>query len=196
VSIFGRILTAADVEHITSDLLKKWSSTYIAELERQHGMSGTDLPRIRSWSTVNTFEVWPADQLPASLLISTGTVPPPERDGTGRYRVRFNLGIAVVCASNNATRSNELAKLYIAAHRTILVQRPSLEADAFGTEWVGDDYTDLAAEDGRFLSAGMSEFIVEMPDVVSAKAGPLTPTYRATIRGPTGRSPRRLTSRS
>ena len=175
MSIFQRILSASDVEHFATDLLQKWSSTYIAEVERQHGMDGTELPRIRSWSTVNTFENWPADQLPASLLISTGTVGAPSRSGDGEYTASFALGVAVICASNNASRSNELAKLYIAAHRAILVQRPSLERGAFGVDWLGDDFTDLAAEDGRFLSAGMAEFVVEMRDVVHAKAGPTTP---------------------
>jgi hypothetical protein len=174
-SIFGRIVTGADVEHAASALLKRWSSTYIAEVERQHDIEAGTLPRIRSWSTVNQFENWPADQLPASLLLSTGTVPPPQKNGRGVYRACFTLGIAVVCATNNAARSNELAKLYIAAHRTLLIQRPSLEADARGVDWIGDDYSDLGVEDSRFLSAGMAEFIVEFDDVVSTGAGPVTP---------------------
>lgn len=174
-SIFGRIVSAADVEDAAIALLQKWSSTYLSEVERQHDIAVGALPRIRSWSTVNTFENWPADQLPAALLISTGTIDRPQRVGGGQYRARFALGVAVVCASNNAQRSNSLAKLYIAAHRNVLVQRPSLEIGGRGTDWLGDDYTDLPPEDGRFLSAGMAEFVVEIDDVATANAGPTTP---------------------
>lgn len=174
-SIFGRIISGADIEDAAQVLLQKWSSTYLAEVERQHGLTAGELPRIRSWSTVNTFENWPSDQLPASLLISTGTVDRPVREGAGPMRARFALGLAVVCATNNAQRSNWLAKHYIAAHRAVLVQRPSLEIDARGVDWLGDDYTDLPPEDGRFLSAGMAEFVVEIDDVQTTNAGPTRP---------------------
>ena len=35
-SIFGPIVTGGDVESWVMDLLRKWLSTYIAEVERQH----------------------------------------------------------------------------------------------------------------------------------------------------------------
>lgn len=176
-SIFGRIVTGGDVEAQALRVLKRWSDTYLSELERQHGYERRTFPRVRAWAPAPTFDKWPEDQLPAVLLVSTGIPSPPPKRGGGEawYRARWLLGLGVVCSARTQAQSHEQAMLYLAAHRMILVQRPSLEGYARGTVWVGESYDELEYDDTRSLGAGLAAFEVEVDNVASANAGPLTP---------------------
>jgi hypothetical protein len=180
-NIFGRIVTGADVEAWVVETLRKWSSTYLAEVERQHGLAGGTLQRVRSWVRAPTFDKWPEDQLPAVLVISTGTIGEPLKDGRGRYRARWAVAVGTVCSARTRDLSHDQAELYAAAHRALLLQRPSLEGRANGVDWATEDYTDLPFDDTRSLGAGRDVFAVEVDDVVSTKAGPVTPADPAPV---------------
>jgi hypothetical protein len=174
-SIFGAIVTGADVEGWCLETLKQWSPTYLAELERQHGRTAGELQPVRAWVTVPSFDKWPEDQLPAVLLLSVGIAAPPLKRGDGRYRARWQMGLACICSARTQELSHELAMLYLAAHRAILLQRPSLGGHAAGINWLDENYDDLPLDDLRSLSAGQAIFTVEVEGVVSGDAGPLSP---------------------
>jgi hypothetical protein len=176
VTIFGRIITGADLERWCLETLRKWSSTYIAELEDQHELARGALPRIRTWTTTPSFDNWPEDQLPAVMLVSVGLAEPPFKQGSGEYRARWQMGLACVTSAAKLEQAHELAMLYVAAHRAVLVQRPSLEGRAAGVVWQDENYDDLPLDDLRSLSAGQAVFTVEVHEVTQANAGPLTPS--------------------
>ena len=175
-SIFGRIVTGADVEEAAMHTLKLWSSTYLAELERQHGLTAGDLPRVRSWTTAPSFDKWPEDQLPAMVLVSIGLGGPPEKRRSSVYTARWLLSIAAVVSASTQQQSHRLAELYVAAHRALLLNRQSLDGfGADGTDWLEESYDDMPYDDARSLGWGIAHFTVQVDDVQTVHAGPTTP---------------------
>lgn len=175
MTIFSSIISGAEVEKAAMDTLQEWLPTYLEEMCRQTGREPGSLPYIRSWKTVNDFESFPEDQIPLLLLISTGLAEPPLKEGDGKYRATWILGTGVVCSGQDQQGSNDLAKLYSAAVRAALLQRPSLGGLAHGTDWEDERYNDLPAENGRTLAAGQNIFSVEVRGVLDVQAGPGAP---------------------
>jgi hypothetical protein len=175
-TIFGPIVTGGDVEDWCFEVLQKWSCTYLAEIERQHGLTAGTLPLPRGWVPAPTFDKWPEDQLPGIVVVSTGMSEAPLKTGEGSYRARWAVRLGVICAAATQALSRRLAQLYLGAHASILIQRPSLEGRAAGLVWLGEDYTELDYDDTRSLSAGSALFTVEVDGVRFADAGPVTPS--------------------
>lgn len=175
LSIFGRIVSAYDVEGWVMALLRRWSGTYLSEVERQHGYQAGALSRLRGWSYGPTFDKWPEDQVPGVLVVSPGLVPPPAKGGDGRYRARWRVDLGVICSARTQALSHEQAQDYIAAFRALLIQRPSLDGHADGTAWLDENYTPLSYDDTRSLYAGYATIVVDVDNVTTANAGPTTP---------------------
>jgi hypothetical protein len=172
-SIFGRIVSGADVESWCWQTLRTWISTYLAEVERQSALAAGSLQRPRGFVTSPSLDKWPEDQLPALLVISIGLSEPPLKSGDGRFRARWDMGLACVVSARTQSESRALAMRYMAALRALFVQRPSLDGNAAGTVWTGESYESLDYDDVRSLMAGIASFTVEVADVVTANAGPL-----------------------
>jgi hypothetical protein len=175
-SEIGPIVSAYDVERAALATLRKWSSTYLGEAEDQHDRPRNSLPRVRSYTTTNSFDKWPEDQLPCVLLVSPGLTEPPRAEGNGHYRASFGLGVAAIVSTARDHDTEELAKLYVAALRTCLVQQRSLDGFAAGIEWLDETYDDLPSEDWRSLGAGQAVFAVEVADIARRFTGPPHPT--------------------
>jgi hypothetical protein len=172
---FGPIVSGGDVETWVLDELQIWLSTYLAEVERQHGYSGHDLPRPRAWALGPSFDKWPEDQLPGVLVSSRGVPAPPQKDGEGYVRARWLVEPGVVCSARTQAESHALAMLYGAALRWTLTQRPSVGGHAEASDWLGESYDDLGYDDSRSLYAVRETFAVEVVDVMLGDAGPTAP---------------------
>lgn len=173
-TIFGRILTGVDVEEFVLDTLKTWSGTYISEVERQHGLEAGKLARVRSWVTTPTFDNWPEDQLPCILVMSLGVAEPPVKT-SDTYRARWTINVAAICSARTEAETRMHAMYLLAAHRAILLQRPSLNGNARGVVWTDEDYTQLAYDDARTLAASQAAFTIEVDGTQSINAGPISP---------------------
>lgn len=171
----GEIITGRDVEMATLVFLRRWSGTYLAECERQKGYAPGALPRIRTYTTASDFEKWPEDQLPCVVLVSPGLAEEPLADGAGVYRCKFSVGVAVVVSAATMDETAALAKLYVAALRTAILQHQSLEGFATGIEWLDENYDDLPSIDTRSLGAGQLIFAVEVAGMARRWNGPKTP---------------------
>lgn len=174
-TLFERIVTGYDVEQWVVALLKRWSSTYLSELERQHGYIAGTLARVRGWTLAPSFDNWPEDQIPGVLVVSPGLVPPPSKDGYGVYRARWRIDVGCICSARTEQQSHEHAQLFIAAHKSIIAQRPSLEGHASAADWLDENYDPLSFDDTRSLYAGYAGFSIEVDDVLTTGAGPITP---------------------
>lgn len=174
-SIFGPLVSGGDVEQWTLDLLQRWISTYLAEVERQHGYTGSDLPRPKGWAFGPSFDKWPEDQVPGVLVSSRGTLDPPRRYGDGAYSARWGIEPGVVCSARTQNEAHALAQLYGLAVRALLKQRPSLDGHAAGTVWLGESYDDLGYDDSRSLYAVRELFAVQVDEVGYDNAGPTLP---------------------
>jgi hypothetical protein len=174
-TIFGSVVSGADVERWCLETLQKWSSTYLTELELRSGRTPGSLQRVRAFITTPTFDKWPEDQLPALLVISVGLAERPHKNGDGRYRARWRMTLAVVCSARTQAEAHELAMDYTAWHRELLLNRQSLEGRAAGVDLIDEKYDTLPFDDTRSLGAGEVTFTVEVNDIASANAGPVTP---------------------
>jgi len=171
----GPVVTGRDVELAALAVLKRWSGTYLADMERRTDRPAGSLPRVRGWTTAPDFETWPEDQIPRVLLVSPGLAEPPKADGGGSYRARWTMGFGVVVSAATMDETMVLAKLYTAALRTCILQHQSLEGFAAGVEWLDENYDDLPSIDTRSLGAGQAIFAVEVADVSRRWGGPPTP---------------------
>jgi hypothetical protein len=174
-TIFGRIVTGDDVETWCLALFERWTSTYLAEVERQHGLAAGYWARPRAFVRVLSFDKWPEDQLPVVMLVSTGIATPPVRHGDGMLKASWLLGLGVLCSARGEQETHDMARHYIAAIRALVAQRPSLEGFAQGVKWLDESYTQLPYDDSRSLCSGQAIFQVDVDDVTTTLAGPVTP---------------------
>jgi hypothetical protein len=174
-TIFGRIVSGSDVEDWCIALLKRWMSTYLSEVERQHGLPALHYARPRSYVRTISFDQWPEDQLPRIVMASAGQATPPSRDSNGLYWCKWLMGFGCVCSAKYQELAHEMALNYVAAARTLIIQRPSLDGNADGITWLDERYDDLAYDDLRSLSSGQAHFTVEVQNSATANAGPLLP---------------------
>jgi hypothetical protein len=174
-TIFGRLVTGAQVEDWVFAVLERWSCTYLSELERQYGLKPGSLPDVRAWVPTTTFDKWPEDQLPAIFVAVNGTSERPLKNGDGGYRVRWQVRVGALCSAATQAQATTLRHLYVTAHKAIVLQRPSLDGHANGVDWLGYDYAPLDYNDTRTLAGGWTLFTVEVDDACFANAGPVTP---------------------
>lgn len=174
-SIFGRIVSGYDVETWCLDLIRKWLSTYLAEKEDQDGLARGALQRPRAYLIAPSLDKMPEDQLPAIVLVSTGLSERPLKSGEGKYRGRWDMGVCCIVSARTQTESHALASRYIAALRDLFIQRPSLDGHASGVDWQGEQYDQLDFDDVRSIDAGFGQLTVEVEDIATANAGPVTP---------------------
>ncbi len=156
-------------------VLREWSDTYIAEVERQHSIEAGSLARVRGWVLSPTFDKWPEDQVPGVLIVSTGVAATPQRHGEGMYRATWSIELGCIASARTQQLAHEQAMLMLAAHKAILVQRPSLEGFAAGTRWMSERYDPLSYDDTRSLYAATATFAVDVENVLFSLAGPVTP---------------------
>lgn len=149
--------------------------TYIAEMERQQGEIVGSLPRIRGYQRSIEFEKWPETQLPCLLIISTGLIREPIREGKGKYRAHWGISVGVITSAATEARTRFLSQLYIAAVRAVLVQQKSWGGLLTGVTWLHESYEQIASEDERSVGAAMAVFDAEVLDVVTMQAGPAAP---------------------
>lgn len=176
MTIFGTIVTRTELENAAKLTIQTWISTYLAEVERQHSVVAGSYERPRSYTTTNDFERWDENQLPAIIIVSPGQSAPPEKQGDGKYRTTWALGIGVVCSGNDEAETREMVDIYTAAIRTLLIQRPSLGQFASGLTYEDERYDEMSTAKRRSLQAGYVICSVKVDNVADASGGPITPS--------------------
>lgn len=177
-TLFGLLKTGWDLEqamilHLGGDGKENpgWMTTYLAEVERQKEIKAESLPPVKSWVAANEFRKWPDEQMPVGVVLSPGLAEEPLRDGDGKYRAKWHVGVAVVVKGRKRSETAETAKLYAAAVRAAVLQHPSLGGFAQGVTWKDESYTDLPMETERTLGSAQLVFEVEVEDVIQSLAG-------------------------
>lgn len=139
MSVFGQIVTGRDVETAVEATLDRWLSTYLAEMERKTSRDPGSLPRIGYWIKTNRFPPPDEISLPAGIIVSPG-LSEPSRRGDGSLDAWWRIQVLVAAGGPNQEVSDELAKLYGAAIRTLLLQHGSLGGFASRLELAGEGY--------------------------------------------------------
>jgi len=178
-SVFGRILSAAQIEDSAIATLKYWFPTYLAEQERQNGMRLGTLPAPTNYINRNSFDTLEGEPLPKVVVISEGLANAPTKTGRGVYRALWRLGVGVATAAKDEQMANAMVKGYGAAVRGIITQNQALDASLSIAEitWVDERYDDLPiANQIMLFKAAQLYFTVDVEDVVSRWKGPDSPT--------------------
>lgn len=164
-SLYGRLISAVDVEQALKGRLDDRLGDYLAEVERQHGLTVGTLARPRAFVVAERF---PEDQLPAIIVESPGTADLPAADGQGRYAVRFELVLTIAVAASAG--AIELAKLYALALRALAVQQPS--PLFMGVDWINERYPRPELVGGRTFYTAEVALEVQVPEVTNRHEGP------------------------
>lgn len=177
MTIFGPILTGDDVEKAVVAHLKTWSTTYLAEMERQTERAVESLPAVRSFTTTpREPEKWPEDQLPAILVVSPGLAAVPEVHGDGTMRATWQVGIAAIVEARSEAATRTAAHLYFAHAMAIMLQKAGIGGIAddtlLATPW---QYDTLPVESRRTLGAVYAVFEVAVDKILNTRAGPEVP---------------------
>lgn len=177
MTIFDTILDSDVIEMAVVDQLKVWSRTYIEEVVQQKGLDAGSMPDIRTWTTANEFVNFPEERLPIVLVIGTGTADTPTKEGDGRIRAHWGIGIAVIAGGKDKPTSRRNAKLYSAAIRAALLQTPRAETMPWcqGIDWEGESPPSQPDDKERALHAVRSAFRLDVRGIVNPKAGPDQP---------------------
>jgi hypothetical protein len=176
-STFKTIISSVELERSVIETLQAWLPTYLREVERQMGRTMGQIPPPRSYSTATTFESENYDQMPAILVVSPGLFEEPESDGDGTYAAVWSIGVAAIVAAKDEVTTREVARIYGAAIRAIMLHHQiygSLKLGA-GTTWLDESYDDIPELASRSLQAAQLIFTIRVDDVVTKWAGPLEP---------------------
>jgi hypothetical protein len=171
-TVFGRIVTGADVEDAALRTLKRLTPRYVEEAARQRGREPGKLPEPRGYIVASEFEKWPEDGLPVVVVISPGWSGPPQRMGDGTVLARWSLAAGVITSAASSRRTRENALIYVAALRTLIAQQQSLDGFALGVDCVDESYGVLPFSDTRTLYAAQAIFVVSVADAFAYGAGP------------------------
>lgn len=184
-SAFGPIVAAVDVEQALVSVAQLWMADYLAEVERQHALVVRSLPYPRAWVVSSEVEKMPEDQTPAVLVASPGLSEPPLADGSGVFTARWQVNVAVHLTARGNTHALRLARLYASALRALYLQQQQLPTLALRRIlWMGERYDTLPSADDRTVCTAVVELAVEVSDVITRHAGPLSPILPPGQTGP------------
>lgn len=175
-SKFGNIVSGNDVEQAVITTLQTWLKTYMHFMEDKQSVDRDTYPGIKSYSTKTTFDTIPGDDfMPMIVVVSPGIAAPPVKDGEGKYRAAWSVGVVVVVSSHDEEAVRNLVMTYAVAIRTCLIQKRDLGGLSRGVIWDDEGYDDIPTEDSRSLMAARLYFTIEVDEVSQAFTGPLTP---------------------
>jgi hypothetical protein len=180
MSQFGTIKTPDEVEQAMLNHLHTWLPTYLAEIERQKGITAGSLQAPRSYVTRNEFTKWPEDQLPALVVVNFGTAGDPKREGGGEYRVPWTLGVGAVLGARDKPFTHRLTRLYGSAIVAAILQHQSLGEYAESTHWDQMSFNDINERQGRTLASIQSIYTVSVRETINALEGPIQPVVPPT----------------
>jgi hypothetical protein len=184
MNLYGAVITARDVREAVIDNLKDWSPAYIGEVSVQSDRPRCGdgaLPPFRSFGTATSFSTFPEDQLPACVVVVPGLAETPVRQGDGTYLAEWSVGIGVVVSGKDRESTDDLVRLYSAAVRMAMIQKPSMGGFAISSRWIDESYDELAYDDSRTIAAGIVSLGIEVDAVMNAYGGPKTPPEDACV---------------
>lgn len=174
LSVFGRILSAHEIEESTIDLLKKWFPTYLHELEKQLVIEYNSLIAPKTYDNRNKFDALPGEELPKVVVISPGLHGDPTQRGDGRIDAVWRVGVGVAIAAKTEEEANKRTKVYGAIARAIMLQQGG-ELNARVT-LLDEQYVDLPISDQiQQYRAASVFFAVDVENIMNKRKGPATP---------------------
>lgn len=179
VAAWGVCVIETDVDRALIATLREWLPTYLKqlELERDDVLQGKKLARPKPGSFQNVLDddEFPEGGLPAVLVTTSRMDEVQAWPNLNSYGATWVTRVSVVVRGQTGAATREIAALFAGAVRRILKDQPlPIEARV---HLVGGSVAPVAdvTEAKRYLAAGVSEFRVEMDDVLDGD-GPVSPT--------------------
>lgn len=171
--VLGPLKGTIDVRRAVKETIQEWIETYIAAVERHYGLDPKTiaLPKSYVFSDDGSLDKSPEDQVPCVVILVPATAERAKREGTGAYRVKWNVTVSVIVSSFSQSFTSDLAQYYSTAVLALMVHQGTLGGFAESTIWRGQRNDDLKPEEKRTLAAGTNVFEVLVPDVVRKGAG-------------------------
>lgn len=175
--VFGRMLSASQIEEAVVASMRKWYPTYLKEQEAQMGLPKSTFPIPENYSDRNKFDMEAPESLPKIVVIAPGTVGAPRKNGNGTYSAVWRLGIGIAIGAETEVEANRLVKAFGAAARGLMMQ--SSELGALGAKdiiWTDELYEDLPIPNAvQLVKAASLYFNIDFYDVVTRGQGPVVP---------------------
>jgi hypothetical protein len=149
-------------------------------ISRKLEISRNSLPTPQNYTSRNTFDGEPGEQIPKVVVIAPGLLGQPQQYGAGQYRAIWRLGIGIATAAKDEESANMLVKAYGAATRMILLQKQNLgyppDLNIAEIVWVEESYADIPIPNKiQLYKAASLFFAVDVENVVSKWKGPDSP---------------------
>lgn len=174
VADFGSLVVETDVDRALVDTLRLWMPTYVRRLRVERDVALT-LPR----TYVNALDEaeFLDNHLPSIIVETVETAEAPDTDGDGRYMAAWRCAISAVLRGRRPAEARGLAALMGGCVRRVVTQQPSLGGFAASVDWTrgGVAAVENDTTNGRYLCAGINEFVVYVDDVLHEGVGPIVP---------------------
>lgn len=177
-STYGNIFVASELEESIRVLLKKWFPSYLREIERRVDWDKEPLLAPRSYTTRNSYDVLPGEEMPKVVVISPGLVEQPEHpEADGYYKATWSVGVGIAIGARDEELADRVVKMYGAAARNILINHQSLgRDDVCYVSYLDENYDDLPIDDQLMLYKSAAIYVgVEVENVVNRFMRPTTP---------------------
>lgn len=166
----GAIADSTLPEQAMMNRLKDFLPMYLAEVDRQRGLTPGFTSTPKAWEVVSALDLSTEPQMPAIYIVSPGMAEPPAKEGNGNVRATWELNVAAVVAGPDQASTEKLAKRYASAIATCLMDKPSLgDPNVRGTDYQGDSYNDLPADERRTKAIAYVRFTVEYDHVMRTR---------------------------
>lgn len=181
MSIFGSIVTDDQVEDALLEILRKWTPTYLAEVERQVGVDEGyyERPWESSYISHTDFDAFPEDARPLVAVVSDSPGDEPAAEGSGVYRAHFQMSVYSVAVGPDQEFARRFAYRLGAATRAAVIQHQSLDSAISGrvrgVTWIAGGNNELDSADDRTIWAVRDVFAVEVGDILNKRGGPAAP---------------------
>ncbi len=192
MTIFGPLIDNDDVEKAVGDTIGYWIDSYLAEKERDKGLTVGQIARPRSYLQTYDADNWPEGQLPAIAIVCPGTVGNLELHGSGEISAWFDVTVNAMLEGTSEADARKIAAIYASSIGTLVMQKQGLNGAAgpsFATDVNPLGWTiNLADIDNRTLATGSVRFHVLVDEIMNSNDGPVTlpsPPEAAPPDGPT-----------
>lgn len=188
--VFGAMVGAHHVDEAILNVLQTWDRTYLQEVARRSEEDVEELKPFRGWRVSYEMEKLPEDQTPLCIIANQGLIEPPVRRSFHRpgqvyaaiWRYRIGVHISAAGRKRNASpRAQQLAKMYILALRTVLVQQRERFEDITKPsiltyiDWIDEDYGGLDSDADRTICLVYADFNVSVQETTTWGTGPKEP---------------------
>ncbi len=174
-NVFGRVVSAAQLEKAVLATLKEWMPDYLPEMENQFELKKNSLTVPLNYINRNSFDFQLGEDLPLVCAVSPGIEGQPQMIGHNQYRAMWNMGVGVVMGAMTEELANDQVKAYGAAVRKILLDKQTLGGFPGIAQiiLVGENYPDLDVPNAhQNMKSAAVYFLIDVEDVVTARHGP------------------------